>query len=428
MMKIIDWKYVRGASFSSGAMLVGRVLGFAFTLIVANIFDVTAYGSILYVIAISELISLLIKPFFQHVIAYYLARSNAGSMPDGITLKAVWTVGAIIIAATFLVGPALTSAFGTFAWSSLAVVAGSTVYYGYYGIVSGHLAPGRFVGAYLGSNALQAVLVLLVAYLPSLQREWLVVSIYGLSYIPPVLLLSRLVPIQTGIALQRVTRGIRQVFRFSFPILITHALYTAYVTVDVLLLEMYGSVASVGIYGLTRTLTSVFWLVPNGVNVLLVPKLAGMESSRRPIIILSLGIAGLVSIVALVPFILLYKPVIESFFGPDFYIGLNFGVTAAVASILFGMHGIVGHAAIGVNRASWGTFSRAAMLISAIALGLVLVPRMGPLGAAINQGVSTLTGLAVYAIAYWLHRFRKRPTRFRHAAGEATDGARASDI
>jgi O-antigen/teichoic acid export membrane protein len=392
-----DWQFIKGSSLNSLGIMVGRVLGFAYSFVLAKAFSPDGVGQIFYVITLGGIVAIITQPFCQRVVAQYIGKYREDEAAFRQVMPSVWTVAIASYIITLLVGCPILFAMGRLSWELIVVFSGIVIFYGYYGIASGFLASSRLMMAYIGSNIAQIVMLVGLVYVFNVRNIALATAIYGLSYLPPILLLMWKRPLDVNLRPGFDAERIREIVRFSIPIWISQVLYVGFISLDILMLEHYTNNEQVGIYNLTKTLTSVFYFIPNGITMLLLPKLAGMTRGRRDVVLLSLGISLAVNIIGLIAYTLVYPIFVIQFVGREYFLSMEFALISAVGSILFGMHSILSSSLVGVGKASVETVSRVIMTLITVLCGMVYIPAQGAMGAAFTLLVAAIGGLVVYA-------------------------------
>lgn len=408
-IKSFDWAFIRGSSLNSLGIAFARVLGFAYTFIAAKVLSTSEFGHVTYVLALSGIVAIVARPFGPRVIAYYIGKYADDENAFDDIMPHIWMTWLIIFVLSVIVSIPILLATSNFSWELMIVYAGTVIFYTYYGVASGFLASGRLVGAYIGSNVVQIMMLVILVYVFNVRSTAPVIAIYGLSYFIPVYTLWRFAPLNIKLQFSANFRKIKDIIRFSIPIWLSHALYVGFISLDVLFLERFTTNAEVGIYGLTKTLASVFYFVPNGITMLLLPKLAGMTGQRKQIVGLALGISLAVNIVGLSMYMVVYPWFVNRFF-PEYYLNMQFAFTAALGAILFGIHSILAATSVGINRASVETVSRIFMTITTVVGGFLIIPRYGAVGASMTLALAATSGLIVFVMFVLFSKKKKHTT------------------
>ncbi len=398
-VKSLDWSFIRGSSFNSLGIAISRVLGFAFSFVIAQAFSADEFGRVTYVITLASVVAVLSQPFGQHVIAYFIGTYRNDPEIRQEVLNSAWTIWLIMILLTLLVSTLILMAIDRFSLGLLSVYIGITAFYTYYGVASGFLASTRLLALYLGSNIIQIILVVIAVNVFNSQDGTPAIFVYGLSYFLPLLLLIYRFPLPLRLSFSYKPEHARRILRFSLPIWMAHLLYMAYTSADILVLERLTSTTAVGVYGLTKTLSSAFHFIPMGITMILMPKLAGMaKEDRNGILKVSLLVTIVINVIGGTVYLALYQWFVTTFFGHEYFVDMNFAFVMALAAIFFGTHGVLTSFFVGTGRVSMQVFSRSVMLVMLLIMSVILIPKVGIMGAAIANLASVILGLLFYIV------------------------------
>jgi O-antigen/teichoic acid export membrane protein len=171
---------------------------------------------------------------------------------------------------------------------------------------------------------------------------------------------------------------------------------------DVLILGGFAAASSVGVYSVALTLTSVAWVLPQSLQMVLFPRtasldeaaasgeLSGAESDEavaraiRHGVLLTLPSGLVVALLLLVGVPLLY--------GSEFHDTIPLGFVLLPGVLLLGISKVVGSAIIGRGRPQYALYAAAISVPLTLALYFALIPPFGEWGAAIGSSVSYTCG------------------------------------
>lgn len=412
-LSLIDWGFIKGISLNAVAIGLGRILGFAFSFFAARAFSASEFGYITYIIAMASIVAIVAQPFGQHIIAYFVGKYNQDEKEFPRFASNLWSLMLIIYVLTVIISIPILQALQIFSIEILIVYTGIVAFYLYYGIASGFLASSRLVAVYIGSNIVQTILIVAAIFLFEIRNPAIIIAIYGFAYFLPIALLSKIAPLPISIRFSLDTFYIKSILKFSIPILISHALFVGYTSADIILLSLFSDNVAIGIYGLTSTLVSVFGFIPNGINILLMPKIAGMASGRKNILLISLFIVVIISLVGLIIYLLLYEWFIRNLFGESYFLNLEFAVIMALVSIAGGIHSVLTSAFVGIGRPVYQTVNQMLMLIVVLISGFILISQYDVMGAAIARLIGVTIGIFLYLISIWKFRRERASSKIK---------------
>lgn len=399
-LKDFDWSLIKGSTLLSVGTALARILGLAFSLVLAAAFSASEYGEIRYSIAVASIVAIGTMPFGQHVIARFVSKyRNDGDRLNSILSNCLVILPTIFIL-TLLIAIPILLVLGKFNIGILFIFLGETLFYTYWGLSSGFLEPRRLTAAYLGSNIVQILLVFVLIQWMGIKSTTLALSIYGLSYLLPLSLLMIFWPLPGQLRVHLVDRKmISELFRFSLPIWVSHACFTIGMSIDFLLLERLGNEVQLGAYSLSKTLATMFMIVPAGISTLLMPKVAASpDREHRKLLIRMLIISLLIDGVALLVYLPLVQPLTQRIFGVDYLIPLGVTFLLSLYMILYGIHGLITAVYVGSGKPQVESASRIVELVVIVLSCWFLIPSFGAWGAAISIFIGKVMALLTYGV------------------------------
>lgn len=409
----VPWVYLSSLSF----LLAGAV----FYLALARLLPYSDLGAVVILSAVAVVVpvvfSLGIGPAFQHFLSFYLGRS------DTATLKA-------------LVRSASLFALVLSASSAAATLALSTVIGGFFLHTTAYADPiavlAIFVGIQTANSTLQTVLLGLQKFV-AYSASYIVGSaaIYGLGlglfWIHPgvgsivvgwtvgaglacsLYSVAILKAIRSWPGASTVVRRVadhnlyRIVLAYSLPLFVWSVLATGALYIDRLILASVADLASVGVYNYALLISSGSLVFVNPFAKILIPRASelfgrGGQREIRDLAQSAVTLAVLVyvpialGLAALGPFLLRYLA------GPGFVSASLPMMILLIVSAVFIPYSILSTIAAGTRRTT--AFAKAAglSLVVNVALSVVLIPRLGMLGAALGNSSMVWVPFLVFYI------------------------------
>jgi O-antigen/teichoic acid export membrane protein len=168
--------------------------------------------------------------------------------------------------------------------------------------------------------------------------------------------------------------------------------------VDVLILGGFATARDVGVYSIALTLTSVVWVLPQGLQTVLFPRVASLEESTlageisadesdaatakavRHAVLLSLPAGGLISVLLVVAVPLLY--------GGKFVETTPLGFVLLPGVLMIGVAKVLSSAIVGRGYPRYTLYYGAISVPLTLALYFTLIPAFHAWGAAVGSSVS----------------------------------------
>ena len=395
---------ITGSAMLSGGMALARLLGLAFSLVIARTFAPEVYGAIQYSIVLGTLFAIGTQAFGQHVLARQVAISRHVDTELASTLSnaAVLLGGLFVVTIVAMLVLLRDNSLGT---GVLAVFVGTSVFYAYWGLARGHESSWRLVAVYVASNAVQILLVIFLIQILHVKSALLALYIYGGSYYLPLLLIQIYAPLKTSFLFAAVQWArLKSILSFAIPVLIAHASYLVFASIDIVFLEWFRDPSSLGVYALTKTWSTLFTFVPTGISVLLMPKIASSPTAEHKQLIRStLFFSIAVNIVVLTVYLMLTPFLIRRFFGAEYSVDMDVTVILALAMFLFGTQSILTAVLVGRDRPYADVTARLLGLMTTVIFGLSLIPDHGLLGATVTMLIGNVAAVVVYAVLILRH-------------------------
>jgi O-antigen/teichoic acid export membrane protein len=393
-----DWSLVKGSALMSIGSFGARLLAMVFWLFVASAFSPDDYGSIQYIITLGALFAIVTHPFGQHVLARYIGKYRQEPDQLQLYLSNAWLFLGVLISASLLIGGPILWALGRLDMGVFSVFFGVTLFYTYWGVSSGYLASGRLTIAFFGSNLMQLLFTFVAIQLLNIRSVQVMLVIYGFSYLLPIIALQIFTPLPLHLSRIKPDRAaLTDLFQFFWPAWISHAGYMIYIAVPILLLEYFVDNTSVGIYSLTLTLTAVFGIVNTSVATLFMPRAAELApQERRRQLRNIMGILLMLNLVMMIGYVLTIGWFVQTFFSAEYLTSFWTYIVMGLNAVVVGMQGIVSASLLGGGQVRLDAVGRVATVILMVVFGLLLIPSLAELGAAIAALVGPVVALLIY--------------------------------
>ena len=388
------------------------MLGLAFSLVMARLLDPEGYGYIQYGIALGGVFAIATQPFGQHVVAKIIGKYRSGdAQVYQRYLDHAWLVQTMLFIASLVISSVVLLASERFDVGILVVFIGISVFYTYYGVARGFLDNGRLLVAYLGSNLLQIIAILVVYLGLGSDSTRPALLIYGGSYFLPLAVLIILWPFQMRFRLPRPQWPmIVAVSKMSVPIIISHVGFLVYMSLDLLLLERFVDDRALGVYALAKTLANVFMIISMGVNTVIMPQVASAPrgKARRRLLRNALIWHLTMSVSVLVIYALSYSWLVERVFGPEYLIEASVYLVLAVGMVISQTHSVISQALVGADRASLYAISQVFSVAVTLTAGLTLIPTFTSEGASLTMLAGASAALSIYGLIFLMRLLRGR--------------------
>lgn len=407
-LRHVNWSFIKTSLSTSVGLAIGRVLGLAFSLILARTLRPADFGVVQYSIALAGLVSVGTQALGQHMFALLIGKNSEDEEQLALFMNNAWVIMLGTFALTLLVATPILAAMGYLNIGVMAVFIGNTVFYAYYGITRGYLSMSRLTLAFVGSNALQLAAVFVIYFVFHSQSPVPALVVYGTSYFLPLLILQIYTPVNLHLRLKPRLDVIQAILRSWAPILTSHTLYTV-LGVEFIILGQYADERTLGRYAFTRTLNAMFGFLPMALNTFLMPAVArAPEHERRRLLRDSLLWLLMISAVMFVAYVVTYNWIVETFFGAQYVSGPEIFVLLALSANIAAIHGVTSAFYVGSDRARYETISLIICITANVVSALALIPPYGATGAAISAVIASCAALLSYAVPIGLNYYRRQ--------------------
>ena len=380
-----------------------RLLGFLFSVAAARILGTQDFGRFAFGLTVASISAILVTNA-PRGLSRFLARAH--DRPEQDNYYSNWLMVVVLtfgLSALLLVP--ISALSGIEGWMVVAVGAnlvGVTVFETYREAQRGLLRFTAMVVFYLAANLIQLFAILVAGGL-GLRSPSLVLTIYGLSSLAALVVMQRASPI--AISFRRdalVWRRVRAIIRFVRPLVAQTIFYAVWFGADILLLGRLVGPAPTGNYAAAKTLVTVLALVPLAIGIVTGPEVAqlrqrGVGGLRRFVLFaLTLTAAATAPIAA--GLVWLKEPITQFVFGGRYPLASRPMTLLVIGMSLYGFSVVLENLWVGLGRPRVVAVASCAAMLLTVGLGLVLVPQLADIGAAVAFASGAAAQLAVVGL------------------------------
>jgi O-antigen/teichoic acid export membrane protein len=394
------WSWIRGALGGGTALvLVGNILarglGLLFPIVVARLVGREDFGLVYFFINTGFLVGEIVLTGYPTALTRQMAAKDglrparpqvAAAILGGLPLYLVAVVVAIALGAPARADPALI----------VAVVTGLTIDAYYFAALRGFQRFGLLAMYRVGANLAQIVLVVAVAY-ASAPQVGTVVGIYAFVYLVPIALIEIIVgPLRRTLAeMARPTwESVVELTRFAVPALVSGVAYGVVVGLDVYVVRLLAPDA-IPEYAAARAITLPLTMIPFGIGVVLMPRVASSTGSSLGLLRDALALATGFGVVAVIGYLALSHVVVAVIYPPSLAGAAALAPALAAAFALFGCYSILGAWWFGIGRPGVAAATLVAGAAAALLSHAILTARLGAPGAALSVSIGAGTALVL---------------------------------
>jgi O-antigen/teichoic acid export membrane protein len=193
----------------------------------------------------------------------------------------------------------------------------------------------------------------------------------------------------------------RRLFSFGVPAQAANLLQFLTYRFDLLLVNLYLGAAAAGTYSAATALTELLWFLPNALSIVILPRVAQPRPGWTALI-RNAVLASLVFMMSIaVPLGLLGDRLLVLVYSEAFRAGYIALMSLLPGTVLLGCGKLLANAVAGRGRPDWNAVGAGLSLVTLICLDVLLIPRLGLLGAgcaaSAAYAVSFVSALVSYA-------------------------------
>ena len=395
-----DKKILKGITWIGIGNILSQALAFFFMIILARYYSKSDYGYINYVISIGTLAATIVAAGFPSALIRFIAKYLGKQKKLDAYFTNILIINLGLLFAVIL-GVAIIYRLNI---AIISIVLGYSVVYIYLGVIRGFIDYKKIALFNVFRNLIKITILIILCYFLYIRSSFFIILLYAFGGWIVLLILEILKPTQIHFFPNLLSRKvIKEVTKFSIPVMITMFAYTVLANIPVIAIEFYYDFELVGTFSAARTLTIVFSFVPIAIITITYPKIANVENKERRI---KYTVQSLKFI--LISGIIMFTLII--FFGE---LGLIIVFTEKYASsypilLILSIGGIFGglHSAFG---SLWGgsghpiieTYAIITASIVCIILSFILIPFIGPIGVAYASSLGFI-GAFIIDLRYWI--------------------------
>jgi O-antigen/teichoic acid export membrane protein len=410
--------YLSLSAISGIGQVLARILGVLFSVVVARALGPADFGVVRYAIGVAGITSIVVGPLPTMLSRYLATYRNESREVDryftnGMVLITVILLFTLLGTGWYVRGESPDIVLGT-----LFVVIGLAAFNTYTELTRGLDAIWRMSSYYIVANLVQLVAVMACVWGFGIHSVGWVLAIYGLSALIPIVLFEFWTRSAVHLCPRLLTlHTMWKLSHFSVPLVIAHAGYTLWGTLDLLLVEERLGSQSTGVYGAAKTVVLIFLFVPYAVTTVALRYFArGSKKDIERSMLLSLGASFATSAVLVAGIWIGSRQLVQTLFGQSYRSAAQPLVILAGGMALYTLY-LVFETWMIARGYPW--LHALAMTITVVIGGiaeLVLLPPWGVQGVAVGFSLGIAAGTLTISVFYGL--LRKRATNLGSYRGD----------
>jgi O-antigen/teichoic acid export membrane protein len=395
----------RGLIRSSAVVFAGnstaRLLGFLFSVVAARVLGTQDFGRFAYGLTVASIAAILVTNA-PRGLSRFLARED-GDRRQQDNYFSNWL---IVVALTFgvsavLLGP-ISILAGLSGWMIPAVGANLLGVAAFETYREGQRGLRRFsamVIFYVAANLIQLLTILLAASL-GWRSPPLFLTIYGLSSLAALALMQQARPIALSFLREALAwRRILSIVRFVRPLVFQTVFYAIWSGADIVLVGRILGPTATGNYAVAKTLVTVLALAPSAIGIVTGPEVARLSQQGQHrlwrFVTVALVFTGAVTVPIAVGLVWFKQPIILLLFGSKYPLASRPLTVLAVGMTLYCFSLVLESLWVGLGHPRIVAIASGLAMVCTVSLGLILIPQIADMGAAIAYAAGSAAQLAI---------------------------------
>ena len=196
---------------------------------------------------------------------------------------------------------------------------------------------------------------------------------------------------------------LKEISAFSIPVMISMLAFNALSSIPIMAIKSFQGYELVGLYSVAMTLTVIFGFIPTAITTITMPKISRTVIKQRRIeyTTQSVGIVLVAGIVLYVLIFLFGKSVLGIAFTEKYVASYPILLVLSIGAVLAGLRNVFCSLWEGSGHPIIATYDIISASMVCILLSLILVPHIGPIGAAYGYSLGFLAAIFVDLI-FWM--------------------------
>lgn len=398
--KMLDQKIIKASSVVGFGTIISQISGFLFFTILARFYSITDYGFINYVISVGSLALAIIATGFPvaltRFIAKYLGKQEKidGYFTNAFTIN-LGLLFAVIVGLMIIYG---------FDIGIISLVIGQFVVYMYLGIIRGFIHYKKIALFNIIRNFVKLGVLVVLCYVLFVKSTLFIILLYAFGGWIAILILEVANPTHVHYSPRRISRKImKEITVLAMPMIVSTVAYTTLSSIPVIVIKSFYNYEIVGLYSVAMTLTVIFSFVPTALVTITMPMISNVADKKRRVgyTVQSIWLTLFSGIALYILIIFFGEMALELLFTKKYVPAYSILLVLATGAIFAGLRNVFASLWQGSGHPLIATFDMTSASAVCITLSILLVPSLGPIGAAYGYSLGFVTAVLVDLI-YWI--------------------------
>ena len=398
--KILDSKILKGATWVGIGNVASQALAFLFMVILARFYSKSDYGFIGYVISVGTLATSIIISGYPSALVRFIAKYLRKQEKIDEYFTNIFTIILGLLFAS-VVGVMIIYKFDI---GIISIVIGYSVVYTYLGMIRGFMNYKKIALFNVLRNLVKIIVLVALCYVLFVRSPLFIVLLYAFGGWIAILVLEVAGPTHVHYSPTLISRKtMKEVTAFSIPIMVGMIAYTMLSSIPVIAIKSFYDYEMVGLYSVAMTLTILFTFIPGAITTMTMPKISNVEDKKKRVKY-TVQSFWLVLVTGITLYILIFffgKLGLEIIFTEKYVPSYPILLVLSIGAIFGGLRNVFCALWAGSGHPIIITYDIIPASVVCITLSFLLVPSIGPIGAAYGYSLGLVSAVLVDLI-YWI--------------------------
>ena len=409
-----EMPFLRSSAIAFSGNTAARFLGLLFSVVAARLLMPAGYGVFAYALALVNIAGMLVGNA-QQGLSRALSRSQDSPAEQNAHFTNWLVVVGIVLGLSTAIAVPLSLIAGLRGWLVIGVIAnllGLAVLQLYREAQRGLERYGAMVGIYVLANIIQLLAIVGLAF-GGYRSPAAYLIVYGLSSVVALVPVQAVTPLTLHFVRDAVSRArMHEIRKFITPLFLQTAFFSIWIGADLILVTRLMSTSSAGAYAAAKTVVNGLMLISTAVTIPLAPRVAKLPAREVASYVSgALRIVAVLTIPMVAVLVLFSRPVVSILFASGYAQAAAPLAILSVGMGLYAVYNVLEWAWIARGHPKVDAIATGAAMVTTVAAGLILVPRVGLTGAALafaagaSAQLLVITGISLW----WLQAIRRAP-------------------
>lgn len=385
---------IKNATLIGIGSVTAQALALCFMLILARIYSKSEYGLINYTISVGTLASTFVVAGFPSSLVRFLSKYNGKQEKIDMYFSNILTatLGVLVLVS------AAVAVIYRLDVGIISIVVGYSCIYIYIGIIRGFMHYWKIASFNVLWNLFKIIILVVASYVLLIKSPQFVVVLYAFGGVFAIAVLE----VRSHTCLHYYRRYVskevlKEISAFSIPVMISMLAYNTLSSIPIMTIKSFQGYELVGLYSVAMTFTVIFGFIPTAITTITMPKISSVSDKQRRIEYTTQSIRiVLASGVALYIFIILFgRFTLQLAFTEKYVASYPILLVLSIGAVFASLRSVYCSLWEGSGHPIIATYDIITASAVCILLSVILVPHLGPIGAAYGYSLGLFASVLI---------------------------------